>query len=257
MGLIQALKREYMFVEALGLGYLTSRRPADQGLMRAKTRHGELFYRPGQSDLMTFWQTHGKREYDLEGFPQAATVAQAYEAALASGRTPVILDAGANVGAASVWFSSRFPEAQVIAVEPDPANAELCRRNTRGRKVEVVEAAIGARPGTVSLQVSNQAWGIQTARGGDIPIVTVEELLGRVPCAVFLIAKIDIEGFESDLFAEATEWLQDVTAVIIEPHDWMLPGTGSSCAFRAALGPEFDLLISGENLVFIRCEGLC
>ena len=43
---------------------------------------------------------------------------------------------------------------------------------------------------------------------------------------------------------------------MIEPHDWMLPGGKSSRSFRAAIGPEFDMLISGENLIFIRDEGL-
>jgi FkbM family methyltransferase len=252
MSLVQKLKRERMLAKALGPSYLTSQRPIGQGVVRAMTRHGELFFRPGESDLLTFWHTLGAREYDLDRFPQSEIVSRAYEQALAAGRTPVILDAGANVGAASVWFSIRFPEARIIAVEPDPANADLCRRNTKGRNVEVVQAAIGARPGTVSLQPSDQAWGIQTVRGGDIPIVTVEGLLHGIADPAFLIAKIDIEGFEADLFAEATGWLEDVTAVIIEPHDWMLPGKGSSRSFRAAFGPEFDLLISGENLVFIR-----
>lgn len=254
MEFIRQYHRERRFMKALGLGYLTSRKRVDPGLVRAQTRHGELFFRPDESDLETFWQSLGAREYDLRGFPQGATVTNAYEAALASGRTPVILDAGANVGAASLWFSSQFPKAQIIAVEPDPANAELCRRNTRGRSIEVVEAAIGGEPGTVSLQSSDKAWAVQTRRGGDIPVVTVNDLLARIPGAALIIAKIDIEGFESDLFAGPTQWLDEVAAVIIEPHDWMLPGAGSSRGFRAALGPEFDLLISGENLVFIRAR---
>lgn len=252
MGLVRRLKQARMFAKAFGPGYLTSQRPAGEGVRRMMTRYGELFFRPHESDMSTFWHVLGKHEYDLQPFPQSAIVTQAYEQALAAGRTPVILDAGANVGAASVWFSTQFPKARIIAVEPDPANADLCRRNTKGRNVEVVQAAIGAKPGTVALQPSDKAWGIQTVRGGEIPIVTVEGLLGAVADPAFLIAKIDIEGFESDLFAEATGWLEDVTAVIVEPHDWMLPSAGSSRAFRAAIGPEFDLLISGENLIFIR-----
>jgi hypothetical protein len=77
-----------------------------------------------------------------------------------------------------------------------------------------------------------------------------------VPSGELLIAKIDIEGFESDLFAADTDWIDQTTVLIIEPHDWMLPGQGSSRTFRAAMGPEFDMLVSGENLVFVRASPL-
>ena len=78
------------------------------------------------------------------------------------------------------------------------------------------------------------------------------EAASRRTSSVPGIAKIDIEGFESDLFATHTDWIAKATALVIEPHDWMLPGKGSSNAFRAAIGPEFEMLISGENLAFVR-----
>lgn len=255
MNLFQRFKRQRMFLKALGPGYLFARKTVGSGVVCARTRFGPLFFRPGNSDLMALWQTLGAREYDLERFPQAATIKQAYEQALLAGRTPVIVDAGANIGGASLWFSRQFPQARIFAIEPDPANAELCRRNTHARGVEVIEAAIGSKPGSVSLISSDAAWGTQTTRGGDIPIVTISELLGRVQNAHLLIAKIDIEGFEADLFADEIAWISKATALFIEPHDWMLPGAGSSRSFRTAIGPEFELLISGENLAFVRAAG--
>lgn len=252
MKFIERLKRERLFLRTLGLGYLIARKAVGPGVVCARTRFGPLYFRPGESDLLTLWQTLGAREYDLACFAHAATVTQAYEAALAAGRTPVILDAGANIGGASLWFSSQFPQARIFAIEPDPANAELCRRNTAGRNVEVIEGAVGAKPGSVSLVSADAAWGVQTTRGGAIPVVTVRDILARAQDPALLIAKIDIEGFESDLFADETGWINDATALFIEPHDWMLPGKGTSRAFRTAIGPEFDMLISGENLVFVQ-----
>lgn len=256
MNPLQAFRRERMYMKALGLKYLLSRRSVEPGLVRARTNFGELFYRPADSDLMTLWQTLGAREYDLSRFAQYATVRAAYEGALASGRTPLIIDAGANIGGASVWFSTEFPRARVIAVEPDPANARLCRLNTQGRNVEVVEAAIGATPGTVSLVAGEASWAVRTVPGGGVPMITMAELLARAPGSEFLIAKIDIEGFEDELFAGDTAWVGLVTALIIEPHDWMLPGKGTSRSFRQAIGPEFEMLLSGENLVFVRAAAL-
>jgi len=255
MQLAARLKRERLYVKALGPSYLTSRRTVAPGVTSARTRYGTLFFRPADSDLLTFWHTLGAGEYDLSKFPRhAASVVAAYDRICRSGRTPVIVDAGANVGAASIWFSEQFPKARILAVEPDPANARICRLNTKGRNVEVVEAAIGAKPGSVSLVSSKESWGVQTVRGGDVPVVTVSQLLDRVEGGELLITKIDIEGFESDLFAEETGWIGQVAAIFVEPHDWMLPGRGTSRSFRQAIGAEFDMLISGENLIFVRCE---
>jgi FkbM family methyltransferase len=255
MQLATQLKRERLYVKALGVRYLLSRRTVEPGLAKARTKYGTLYFRPADSDLLTFWYTLGAGEYDLAHFKQHAAIVQAaYDRIRRQGKTPVIVDAGANIGAASVWFSKQFPEAQILAVEPDPKNARICRLNTEGRNVEVVEAAIGARPGSVTLVSAGESWGVRTVRGGDVPIVTVPQLMARVDNAELLLAKVDIEGFESDLFAEETDWIKSATAIIVEPHDWMLPGRGTSRTFRQAIGPEFEILISGENLIFVRCD---
>jgi hypothetical protein len=65
--------------------------------------------------------------------------------------------------------------------------------------------------------------------------------------------KVDIEGFEADLFASNTDWLDDVSVVIVEPHDWLLPGRGTSLSFQLELARRaFEVLVSGENLVYVR-----
>lgn len=256
MQLATQLRRERLYVKALGPGYLTTKRTVEPGLSSARTRYGTLFFRPGDSDLLTFWYTLGAGEYDLAKFPQhASQVVAAYDRIRHAGRTPIIIDAGANIGAASIWFSLQFPDARIVAIEPDPQNARICRLNTTGRNVEVVEAAIGAKAGSVSLVGNDESWGIKTVRdGGGVPVVTIPDLLARYENCELLIAKIDIEGFESDLFAEETGWIEEATALIVEPHDWMLPGQGTSRAFRKAIGTDFDMLLSGENLIFIRWD---
>jgi hypothetical protein len=66
----------------------------------------------------------------------------------------------------------------------------------------------------------------------------------------FIIA-IDIEGFESDLFAYNADWLKQFTH--IEPHDWLLTGQNTSRSFQSALGREdFDVLLCGEDVVYVR-----
>jgi FkbM family methyltransferase len=221
-------------------------------------RFGTVRLRPNSSDAATFVQVFRRKEYDLSAHSQYLRVSAAYQNIVKKGKTPIIIDAGANIGAATIWFAGLFPEAQVFAIEPDAENAELCRLNTRGiPNVTVVEAAIGSSRGAVTLNNPNgQSWAIQTERSnqGEIEIVTIPDVVSRVqgPAQLFVV-KVDIEGFEDDLFAENTQWLDEVEVVIIEPHDWLFAGRGTSIAFQRELSRRnFELLISGENLMYFR-----
>ena len=232
------------------------------GTMVIASRFGPLHLRPKDTDMLVIQQVLVGDEYDLgkadrpgTGIDQMRRIEAAYAKMLADRQIPVIIDAGANIGAASRWFALRFPEAKIIGVEPDPGNAAIARLNAAERdNVHVVEAALGSAPGFIKLQTfENQGWGARTARADvGIQVVTVSELVGGIPNGKLLITKIDIEGFEADLFASNTGWVDETFAIILEPHDWMMPGAGTSQSFqRALLGKGRELLISGENLVFV------
>ena len=65
-----------------------------------------------------------------------------------------------------------------------------------------------------------------------------------------LVVKVDIEGFEKDLFAANTDWISSCRAIIVETHDWMLPGRASAVPLLRCLGAlERDFLISGEHVM--------
>ena len=49
-------------------------------------------------------------------------------------RPTEIVDAGANIGLAAVWFAANYPEARVTAIEPDKANFDLLVEDTSGYK---------------------------------------------------------------------------------------------------------------------------
>jgi FkbM family methyltransferase len=218
---------------------------------------GPVHLRRRSSDASVVRQVFRGRDYDLSRYRQHARVLAALDQTLAQGRTPVIIDGGANIGAASIYFADAYPSAAVLAVEPDPANAEACRRNTAGRSaITVLEAALGSEPGRVALvNPAGEAWAVQTARSeaGTTPVLTIDDVLARVPDAVPLIVKIDIEGFEADLFSRNTEWIDGAAVVIIEPHDWLFPDRRSSRPFQKAMAErDFDLIVSGENLIYIR-----
>ena len=124
----------------------------------------------------------------------------------------------------------------------------------------VVEAAIGAKPGKVVVENAfGVSWGLQTRRtdvsSDGVPILPISDLIKKVEGGRLLIVKIDIEGFESDLFSENIDWLDEPSLVIIEPHDWMLPGKRSSRGFQRAFAErDFDLILNAENLFYFKAN---
>lgn len=214
---------------------------------------GKITVRPKNSDFSTFRQVFRDGDYQYGRGAIAERISAAYDAILAAGNVPVIVDAGANVGAATRWFAKKFDKALTIAIEPEPENARILRRNIEGiPQANLIEAAIGGESGFVSLK--GMGWGAQTFREeSGLPIVTVADVVASVPNGQLFIAKIDIEGFESDLFAGNTAWIDDAFVVYIEPHDWMLPGKRTSRNFQRELAKrDFELLIQGENLIYVR-----
>jgi FkbM family methyltransferase len=166
---------------------------------------------------------------------------------VANGQITTIVDCGANVGYTSAYFLSRFPTARAIAIEPFPANAEMCRRNLApyGSRATVIEAAVWSHCTQLVLDYAGgNDWGVKVraAKAGeqgqikaiDIPSLGLTEIG---------ILKIDIEGSELDLFMEgAGRWLPSVSNIAIELH-------GAECekVFTAAMANySYELSHSGE-----------
>ncbi|MBV6272632.1 hypothetical protein KVP09_06840 [Alcaligenaceae bacterium CGII-47] len=68
----------------------------------------------------------------------------------------------------------------------------------------------------------------------------------------FLI-KIDVEDFKENIFASDTEWIDKFYILIIELHDWMLPGQANSRHFLQGIAPlGRDLVYRTENTFSIQ-----
>jgi FkbM family methyltransferase len=231
------------------------------GTTAVKTRlrgSGEVTIRPMDSDLETFRQVYTQEQYEVPTLNQRQRLDRYYDQLLEHGTTPLIIDAGANIGAAALWFSERYPKSRIVAIEPDAKSAALCRSNTAERpNVTVVEGAIGGSPGNVTVADTGKSWAVTTRRTelpSDLKVHTVRDLQRRVEgrTALFLV-KVDIEGFEADLFEHSAEWVAETAAIFVEVHDWLFPNKQTSQSMqKALLGQGFEILVRGENLMFIR-----
>jgi hypothetical protein len=90
---------------------------------------GPVYFRAGESDVAGFRQVFQDRAYSRSDPRLSAR----YQSILKAGKIPTIVDAGANVGAASLWFLQQFPEAAVVAIEPEPGNLSVLRKNAENR----------------------------------------------------------------------------------------------------------------------------
>jgi FkbM family methyltransferase len=140
-----------------------------------------------------------------------------------------VVDLGANAGFTIRLWRDRFPEARVIAVEPDESNLNMCRLNADaaggGDKVQLVRACVDGKPGTVLLDRSGleQLYHITSQPTGDcveVPAKTVQQILDECSAdPVIDLLKCDIQGAERAVFADCALWIHRVRHMVVELHD--------------------------------------
>jgi FkbM family methyltransferase len=217
-----------------------------------------FYYRKGSSDDAVITQMLLAQDYDLRRLRRWPEIAEFLAARATRGDRPLIVDAGANIGASSVYFAVQLPRAQIVAIEPAESNYKLLCRNTVGLRVRCLKAALAAEPGRAIVRDPGIGfWGFMTEpTTGDegVPCVTVDELYeGLIGSQVFpFIVKIDIEGGEKPLFDKNTDWVARTPIVIIELHDSLYPKSGVSRPFlQCVAASDRDFITMGENIFSI------
>jgi FkbM family methyltransferase len=140
-----------------------------------------------------------------------------------------IVDLGANIGLSARWLLHRWPGAQLTAVEPDPANAAILRRNLRPYQdqTRIHQACIGAIDRRARLLHPGHAWACrlvdesEETRPGEarpIDVISMSRLMTDMPSVDIDLLKCDIEGTERELFASCDAWIQRVRLAVVECH---------------------------------------
>jgi FkbM family methyltransferase len=222
----------------------------------------EFTYRPGTSDEAVIEQMFHGQHYNLAKLARHAEIDAFLQRMRQQGRQPLIIDAGANIGAASVCFALMYPEARVVAIEPETENYSLLCANVQGLNVRCIQAALAGKVGSTHLiDPGIGTFGYRTAASGDgaeVPTVTMPNILqehGEPPYFSFLV-KLDIEGGEKEVFEGDTDWVQNTPVVIVELHDWLLSRQQTALPFLRCISKlDRDFVYIGEN-IFSICNRL-
>jgi FkbM family methyltransferase len=234
--------------------------PSDQLIAKYNWQGRELVlhhFRHGSgTDGLT--QCFEQRQYDFPIGVHGKLIQRRYDEIVASGAQPLIVDCGANIGTSVMWFGLRYPKAHIVAIEPAPDNFGLLKVNTAGFDVDLRQAGVAPADGTARLDASHGTdMGYRTsddAAGPAIDMVSIATILAQKDPAKYkpFLLKIDIEGAEKPLFAGDTTAINQFPLIILEPHDWLIPGQRSSVEFfrfHAAAGREFCM--KDENIASI------
>lgn len=173
-------------------------------------------------------------DYDL-GYTDLLTICPQWEDLFvrqtlefkAGNAAPRILDCGANIGLATLYFKRAYPRARITAFEADPSICQVMVENLRrngAADVETVQAAVWNKSGEIEFHSEGADSGaIATfAQGGNgasrqVPSVRLRDVLEQEPVDLL---KLDIEGAEGAVLDDCRGALANVRALSLDLHEF-------------------------------------
>lgn len=141
-----------------------------------------------------------------------------------------VIDLGGNIGLATIYLAQRLPKMRVFIVEPFADNVRMIERNLAGlinegrctveqgamwRADEELEVLPPPIPGSFgAIRVAAASSGNSDRVAG----MTMDTLIDRSGFDRVDLIKIDVEGAESGIFVNGSDWVERVRSIAIEFH---------------------------------------
>src|SRR6476646_9182390 len=137
-----------------------------------------------------------------------------------------ILDLGANIGLASLFFARKFPDAKITCIEPEKNNFKLLHLSTcKYNNIRTMRAAVSGVSGSGfvnDLNKGEDSYFITFQTGihviDEVETYTIKKLKSFLNTDSFDLVKMDIEGAEYDCF-ENKDWVDSVNCLALEFHN--------------------------------------
>lgn len=206
-----------------------------------------IYLRNGTTDLHTFHQIFNLKEYEIKLDFHPTT----------------IIDAGANIGLAAIYFTNKYPNSKIICIEPEDSNFRLLEinignysnlncyqralSNLSNQSFNIIDSGLGHWGFMTETLESSQDKNVK----GLVKSITPDEIINENNLNIIDIFKIDIEGAEKELFESNFEnWIPKTRCIIIELHERYKKD--SSKNFLEVISKyDFSYCKSGENEVYI------
>jgi len=150
-------------------------------------------------------------------------------------RDPFIIDAGGNIGMATLYFKMLYPQAEIMVFEPSQRCFEVLQKNIRDNgfaNVTVINKALSNKEGTVSFWDPSHGKGCGSA---SIIVNRSDNNMTTVPCDTLSryitkpvdLLKMDIESAEHLVLEDlvAADKLKFIKEIIMEYHHHMPKNT--------------------------------
>ena len=148
-----------------------------------------------------------------------------------------VLDIGANIGMTALALSRICTDGQIVAIEPVPRTFRYLRGNVskgRARNVQIFNCAVGSNEGSVLMQghpsnfacsfvADNYRIPAKDHFSKRVPIKRLDDMFPDLPLDRVDFMKVDVEGFELEVFAGAREILNTYRPIVfLEMNHWCL-----------------------------------
>ena len=137
--------------------------------------------------------------------------------------SPFIIDCGANIGLGVLYFKSLYPQATILAFEPDKENFALLQKNVQLNQltnVECRQSAVWIYNGEISFSSAGTE-GSQITKdnnGANTIQIKAERLADIIKNQKVDFLKIDIEGAELEVIKDCEPHLKNVKYLFVEYH---------------------------------------
>ena len=166
-------------------------------------------------------------------------------------KNPYIIDCGANIGLSIIYFKTIYPDADIIAFEPDKQIFNILTKNIQSfklNKVRLVSKAIWSKKTTLNFQSEG-------ADAGRIITTTTRENTKRIQTDCLIdylnkpvdLLKIDIEGAELEALESCKNKLHFVENLFIEYHSFVNQKQKLDKIIQILLDQNFKLNINSPG----------
>jgi len=137
-------------------------------------------------------------------------------------KNALVIDCGANIGLSVVYLKNKFPDAKILAFEPDEKNYELLEKNCASfelKDIELFKAAVWKESGHITFSQDGSMSSRITEKSTETSIQTVatKRLRDFLDRKVDFL-KLDIEGAEFEVLKDCEDLLGNIENMFVEYH---------------------------------------